>query len=152
MSFRASAVLMTVALLFVAFSATAAAKSQTTQQKSSSSVPAILDTTSLHTLTTKQLRRLLYEHNSECKDCVERSHLLDKAIDVLHSQQNQYTTDLTAVQHSIKQQMFEHHVQTPPALKDEKIVLPKISFDPRVECHSPFDNETVYCGYQATSF
>ena len=86
------------------------------------------------TLTNRQLRRVLHDNNAECTGCVERQHLVDRAVEVLQRRSDLVTSQLTQVQHSVKEQFMAHrHVTT------------EYNVGPNVECHSPFDNETVYC-------
>jgi len=125
-------------------------------EPTSSAPNAVTELDKVPSLSTRQLRHILIENHAECKGCIERRHLVERALEVLRSRTEGTVSQLTEVQHSVKQHFQDHHFSLENNVKvplgDFDLELPDIRINPNVECEQPFDNETVYCRPRASTF
>lgn len=80
-------------------------------EPTSSAPNAVAELDKVPSLSTRQLRHILLENHAECKGCIERRHLVERALEVLRSRTEGTVSQLTEVQHSVKQHFQERRIK-----------------------------------------
>lgn len=106
------------------------------------------------TMTNRDLKHFLHDRTANCDGCIERRHLLDRALEVRGwlTGDEQVMAQLTPIQHSADSHMQMHHIATaveagnPEQMQIQQRLAMQHAVDTgAVECTAPLANGTVYC-------
>ena len=105
-------------------------------------------------MSTKELRRFLKERQVECHGCVERGHLVSRALEVRHHKDSnqRVAEELTPFADSAYDTLSPHHIGSIP--EGTRVVYPPkldtMSAEKRLACTEMQGNGTVTCYDRAT--
>ena len=100
----------------------------------------------LSKMSSKELKKFIDERKATCHGCIDRQHLLEKALEVRRApnRDDMVASQLALVQHSVVSQPAPHHFRQQTDVETAALHLLQASLTKR-HCQPPLANGTVMC-------